>query len=155
MLYILTSKCMLAHAFAWLKTIKIIRKSPKSTFFIMRMIDSCKTHEEKYSKWGARFWVLTSFWESLPIADQQTFFFIFLHEPYMSLSCAWWKKVLIHDFLMFFIVFDHANAWVLWSKYTTQNTWWNLEIVEVLVVDDLKWFSWQMRVSCKNTIHYC
>ena len=31
----------------------------------------------------------------------------FLHEPYMSISYAWWKR---YFFWMFFILFDHANA---------------------------------------------
>ena len=52
----------------------------------------------------------TSFWESLPIADQQTFFFLFLHEPYMSLSYTWRKRYFFHHFRMFLIVFDHASA---------------------------------------------
>ena len=49
----------------------------------------------------------TSFWESLPIADRQTFFFVFLHEPCMSLLYAWWKRY-------FFMILRYAG-----SKYTT------------------------------------
>ena len=39
---------------------------------------------------------------------------MFLCEPYMSLSCVWWKKYFFNNILAFFIVFDHANA-----PYTT------------------------------------
>ena len=67
-------------------------------------------------KWATSVWVSTSSWESLPIADQQSFFFVFLHEHYISLSYAWWKRYFFHDFWMFFIIFD---ACVRWSKYTT------------------------------------
>ena len=37
-------------------------------------------------------------------------YFFFLHEPYVSLPCAWWKRHFFHDFWMFSIVFDHANS---------------------------------------------
>ena len=33
-----------------------------------------------------------------------------LHEPYISLLYAWWKRYFFHDFRMFSILFDHANA---------------------------------------------
>ena len=39
-----------------------------------------------------------------------TFFFMFLCEPYVSLSCVQWKKYLFGNFLAFFIVFYHVNA---------------------------------------------
>ena len=55
---------------------------------------------------------------ALPIADQQTFFLIFLHELYMSLSYSM-KKVLFNDFRIIFIVSHHANSCICWSKYTT------------------------------------
>ena len=42
---------------------------------------------------------------------------IFICEPYMSLLYAWWKKYVLNNF----IVFDHANACIRWSKYTTNN----------------------------------
>ena len=35
------------------------------------------------------------------------------------------KKVLFNNFLMFFILFDHANACACWLKYTTLNIWQN------------------------------
>ena len=35
-----------------------------------------------------------------------------------SLSCAWWKRYFFTHFQVFFIVFDHANACVCWSKYS-------------------------------------
>ena len=49
------------------------------------MIGWCrKTFKNKQNfKRATSFLVSTSFWESLPIADQQTFFFVFLHEPLM------------------------------------------------------------------------
>ena len=40
----------------------------------------------------------------------KTFFFNFVHAPYMSLSYACKKRSFFHDFQMFFIVFDHANT---------------------------------------------
>ena len=42
--------------------------------------------------------------------EHWTFFFIFLHAPYMSLMYAWWKRYFFHDFWMFSIIFDHTNA---------------------------------------------
>ena len=50
LLCISTSKCMLAHAFAWSKTMKNIQKPWKSTFSIMHTRGSCKDHEEKRRK---------------------------------------------------------------------------------------------------------
>ena len=55
---------------------------------------------------------------------------VFLHEPYMSLSHAWWKKYFFHDFQMFSIIFDHAQACVRWSKYTTVQSCFNRAINE-------------------------
>ena len=54
----------------------------------------CMTQKTKFQK-------VTSFWESLPIADQQTFFLVFLHKPLVCLSCAWWKR---YFFIMFFVI---------------------------------------------------
>ena len=52
-------------------------------------------------------WVSTSFWESLPIADQHTFSLFF----YMSLLCSWWKRWLrLHRCL----------------KYTTNVIWFQI-----------------------------
>ena len=39
-----------------------------------------------------------------------TFFFVFLREPLLSLSCAWWKRYFFTHFRVFLIVFDHADA---------------------------------------------
>ena len=50
MLCILTSERMLAHAFAWSKTIKNFQKPQKSTFFIIRPSGLCNAHEEKRRK---------------------------------------------------------------------------------------------------------
>ena len=35
---------------------------------------------------------------------------MFLHEPYMSFSCAWRKKYVFDYFEAFSIIFDHAIA---------------------------------------------
>ena len=58
---------MLAHAFAWSKMIK----------------NAIKLSKPYLNLSGA-----TSFWESLLKAKKTSFFFIFLREPYMSLSYA-------------------------------------------------------------------
>ena len=58
-----------------------------------------KVQKQQNSKWA------TSFWESLSIADQQTFFFIFFHASVMSLSCTWWKRYFLLHFRMFFYRF--------------------------------------------------
>ena len=49
----------------------------------------------------------TSFWVSTSIRRSllTSFFFIFLCEPYMSLS-----KYVLNNFRAFFIIFDHANC---------------------------------------------
>ena len=87
------------------------------TFCVMHMSPHVVKRTKKNSKWATSFWVSTSFWESLPIADQQTFFFIFLHEPYMSLSYTWWKSYFFHHFPMFLIVFEHTNACIAWYSH--------------------------------------
>ena len=71
-LCILTSERMLAHAFAWSKTIKNIQKPQK-----------------------------------VPFSS-------YVRVAYVMLM----KKK--DDFWMFSIIFDHANACICWSKYTTQ-----------------------------------
>ena len=43
-------------------------------------------------------------------------------KPYMNLSYAWWRRYFFQDFQMFFIFFDHGNAYAHWSKYTTDNS---------------------------------
>ena len=48
---------------------------------------------------------------------------MFLHEPYMNLSCVPWKKyfflVIFKRFSLFSTMWMHAQACVRWSKYTT------------------------------------
>ena len=64
---------------------------------------------QKNSKWASTFWLSTGFWESLPLADQQTFFFLF----YVSLTCASRahdNKGNFHNFQVFFFIFDHGNT---------------------------------------------
>ena len=48
----------------------------------------------------------------MSITDQQTFFFVLLHEPYASLSCVWSKMYfwLIFKFFCFFTKQTHAFA---------------------------------------------
>ena len=69
---------------------KNIQKSWKSTFSIA---------QEAYVR------LMKLNVESLSIAEQQTVFFVFLHEPYMSLSYAWGKRYFFNDFGMFFYRF--------------------------------------------------
>ena len=38
------------------------------------------------------------------------FYFMFLREPYVSLSRVRWKKYIFDNFQVFFIAFDHVNA---------------------------------------------
>ena len=103
---------MLVNAFAWSKTMENIWKSWFCSWTWEGLVE--KQSKQQNSKWATSFWVSTSFWESLPIADQLTFFFVFLHEPYyIILSHAWWKRYFFHDFQMFFIVP------LFWSTYTT------------------------------------
>ena len=109
LLCISTSKCMLVHAFRWSKMIKNIRKSVKRTFFIMHMRGSCKTHVEKWRKKFNKIPneqpafrcqpAFRSYSQSLTNKLFSSFFFM---------SLTWASHV--HNFLMFFIVFDHGNA---------------------------------------------
>ena len=74
-----------------------------------------------------------SFSESLPIADQLTIIFIFLHEPYVSLLCTQLKRNFFDDFLVFQFVLDPANASAsmrLLVKYTTGEGSANIEKLE-------------------------
>ena len=55
------------------------------------------------------------------------FFLMLLHEPYMSLSCAWWNKYFFEDFqasLSFLTMPMHVQACVLWSKYINFKITW-------------------------------
>ena len=101
--------CMHLHGQKQWKTFVNHRKS---TLSIMRTRGSCKAHEKKRRKKyvGQQLGVTPKSW--------LTFFFVFLQEPYMSLSYAWWKRY----FLWFSNVFHHFRpccACVRWSKYTT------------------------------------
>ena len=112
---------------------KTFENYEKRTFSIMYTRGSCNAHEEKQenSKWATSFWVSTSFRESLPIADQQSFFFIFLHVSYMSLSCTWWKRyffIIFKCVLSFSTMRTRAQACAGWSKYTTYQGLMSLEI---------------------------
>ena len=50
------------------------------------------------------------------------FLFIFLREPYMSLSWAWWKSMFLifsERFLSFSTMQTHVQACIWWSKFKT------------------------------------
>ena len=89
----------------------------------VRMVENNKKHSKMMKKvpFSSCVWVSTSFWESLPMTDQQTFFFVFLREPYVSFSCAWYKGAFFIIFLCFWsfsTMRRHAQACIRWSKYT-------------------------------------
>ena len=139
------------------KQSKTFENHEKSIFFIMHTRGSRNAHEEKRRKTKKNeeksyyiihmhcssrkkykntkipneqqsFKVSTSFWESLPITDQQTFFFIFLCKPLVCLSCAWWKRyylLIFKCFWLFLTMRTHAQACIRWSKYTTYSIWHN------------------------------
>ena len=65
-----------------------------------------------------KIWVSTSIWES-PLNTKKLHFSSCSCVSLMCLSCVPWKKYFFDHFQGVFIVFDHVNAWVLWSKYTT------------------------------------
>ena len=74
--------------------------------------------------------MLTSFWESLQIADQRTFFFVF----FVSLSCASHAHdekgtifIIFQCFSSFSTMQMHAQACIHWSKYTTKAACWAME----------------------------
>ena len=81
LLCILTSKRMLAHAFACRKRKKHLKMMKKVPF------TSCarEAHVRPMKK--------------------NEFFFLFLHEPYMSLAYAWWKRY-------FFYVFEYFSSFL-------------------------------------------
>ena len=87
---------MLAHAFAWSKNMKNIWKS--SVNQLLGVTPNC---------WPTNFFL--------------HFSSCVLYEPLVNII----KKVLFHNFWMFFIIFDHVNVvqpCVRWSKYTTDNS---------------------------------
>ena len=92
---------MLAHAFAWSKTIKntwkLVKKVPFSSF-------AWEAHEEKWKKKFVcqRLGVTPKSW----LTNKLFFSFFFV-----SLSCGWCKRYF----------FTHFRACVRWSKYTTSN----------------------------------
>ena len=68
--------------------------------------------KQQNSKWADSFLV------------QQTFFFVFLCESYVCLSCAWLKRYFFTHFQMFLIFLTmrtHTQACIRWSKYTTDD----------------------------------
>ena len=98
-LCILTSECMLAHAFAWSKTMENIQKSWKKCLFHY-------THERfmtgSWSKWrkkfvGQRLGVTPKSWLT-PKCGKGTFFMIFecfssfLTMQTYAQACNWWSK---------------------------------------------------------------
>ena len=63
-----------------------------------------KNKKQQDSKLATSLWVSTSFWESLPIADQKNF------SSFFFMSLTWALHEYFFYFQMFFIVFDHANT---------------------------------------------
>ena len=84
-----TSEHMLAHAFAWAKTMKNKRKSWKSTLYIKRTRSSWRKSKFFGQRLGVtpKSWLLISSWA--------------LHEPLTHD-----EKSTFYDFKMFFIVLD-------------------------------------------------
>ena len=79
---------------------KMMKKVPFLSCAREAHVRSMKKSEEK-TKLATSIWVSASFWESLPIADQQNLFFFFssqaLHKPLVRMM----EKVLFHDFHCF------------------------------------------------------
>ena len=77
--------------------------------------------------------------------------FIFLHEPYMRLLCAWWKMYFFHDFWVFSIVFIFEWSLCHWTKHSCQKL---NEVPNILVSTIMDWLA--NFLSCnsmsKNTI---
>ena len=145
MLCISTTKRMLAHAFAWSKMIKNIWKWVKKNLFhhahglqrktkkkvcwsaigsdSQKLVDTLKLVAHLEFCCFCTFFYMSNACELCKCSlKNYSFFFVFLREPYVSLSCAWWKRSFLHDFQMFLITFDHVKACaacVCWSKYTT------------------------------------
>ena len=95
MLCILTSKCMLAHVFAWSKTMKNAWKL--STKYVT------------YLEYNNTLWITCT------IPQRNIFLNIFQREQYMSLSCIWWKKYFFDNFKcfsLFLTMQTHAQACV-------------------------------------------
>ena len=115
------------HAFAWSKTIKNTWKWVKKYLFHHaheRHKRGLRRKTKKKVCWSAIGSDSQKLVDTLKLVAHLEFccflyFFIFLREPYVSLSCAWWKRYFFTHFRMFLIVFDHAKACVRWSKYTT------------------------------------
>ena len=121
MLCILTSKHMLAHEFAWLKTMENIWKSWKSTFFITRTWGSCKAREEKRRKKfvGHRLGVTLKSWLTPKRWSLIWNFVVFCLFFCMSISCAWGKMFSEkHFFLCFSSFVSHEPLMRLIGKGT-------------------------------------
>ena len=83
-----------------------------------------KKNEEQISKWATSVWqpAIGSHSQSLTNKLFSSVFFVFLCEPLVSLSCAWWKKyflLIFECFQSFSTMRTHACAYVRWSKFTT------------------------------------
>ena len=111
------------------KEILLLSRTSKylSSFAYEAHVRLSKKNNQKQQnfKWATSIWVSTGIWESLPITEQQTFFFVCLREPYVNLLCAWWKRKFLMIFdLVFFMIFKHANAWIsMCSLVIIRNTW--------------------------------
>ena len=79
---------------------KHLKMSKKSTFFIMHMRGTWEAYEAKRRQkvcWSAIGSDSQKLVDTLKLVAHLEFccflyFFIFLREPYVSLSCAWWKR---------------------------------------------------------------
>ena len=103
LLCISTRECMLAHAFAWSKTIKNIWKSWKSTFFIMHTRGSRKAHEEKWVLFSWFSNVFDCFW---PCASRRSLVEIHntrLYSKYKLSYVKLWRNTIgchFHEYLL-------------------------------------------------------
>ena len=56
------------------------------------------------------------------------FFLVFLRKPLVCLSCAWWKRNFFHNFQLFFVGFDHANACASMRSLVKIHNSWGLNL---------------------------
>ena len=87
---------------------------------------SCKTHKEK---WWKKIPNEQPAFGSSPNSWPTNFFLIFLHEPYMSLSCAWWKRYFFMIFKCFSLFSISASMCSLVEILNNQihpNTYWTM-----------------------------
>ena len=93
------------------KHLKIIKKVLFSSYTRETQVRLTQEHEQNAIFY--RLGVTPKCWLTLKAgcssAISTAFFFMFLYDPYMSLSRVRWKKYFFDNFQAFFIVFDHVN----------------------------------------------